>query len=116
MPKHHCSRIPETFLPGRGFTRDLTPLEFLQHYHDLCHVINVAQSDLHTIMHFRGWRAYGASSGPKCVMRKTFPTGRTVETSEKLAPEIEALACHTLIAQPAPPPAKPQPSPRRRKS
>ena len=50
-------------------------------------------------MHFRGWRAYGASSGPECRMRKTFPAGSVVETSDKCAPEIEALTCSQFEAQ-----------------
>ena len=114
MPYPPYLKIPQTFLPRRGLTRDLTPGEFLQYYYNLCSAIEVAKTDIQTIMHFRGWRAYGASSGPHCVMRKTFPGGRAVETTDKIAPEIEAEVCYRLEAQadPAPPPA---PARRRRR-
>jgi hypothetical protein len=58
--------------------------------------------------------ACGASSGPECRMRKTFPSGATVETSGKIAPEIEAMICEEMIrpileaqaaTAPPPPPA-----------
>lgn len=101
MPYPRRIRVPQTFLPCREIKRDLTPAEFLDYYYGLCHVINTAQTDIQTIMHFRGWCAYGASSGPKCVMRKTFPTGRTVATNENIAPEIEAMICSTLEAKAA---------------
>jgi hypothetical protein len=90
-------------------TRDLTPGEFLQFYFDLCRAIKIAKTDIQTIMHFRGWQAYGASCGAHCVMRKTLPNGRAVETSDKIAPEIEAEVCYRLVGQPGaarvPPPA-----------
>ncbi|MCX6923149.1 MAG: hypothetical protein NT154_08070 [Verrucomicrobia bacterium] len=47
-------------------------------------------------MHFRGWCAFGASSGPECRMRKIFSSGAIVETSDKIAPEIEAMICSRL--------------------
>jgi hypothetical protein len=59
-------------------------------------------------MYFRGWCLCGpTSSGPECRMRKVFPSGAIVETSDKIAPEIEAMICsapppHTAKAPPAP--------------
>jgi hypothetical protein len=61
-------------------------------------MLAAAETDIQTIMHFRGWRAYGATSGPDCRMRKTFPPGRSVETSDKIAPGIEAMLCSLLEA------------------
>jgi hypothetical protein len=111
MPKDKCSRIPQSFLPRRELTRDLTPREFLEYYYHLRHVITTAETDIQTIMHFRGWRAHGASSGPDCRMRKSFPGGRTLETSDKIAPGIEEHLCYLLEAQPgaaSPPPPPPE--------
>ena len=100
MPEEYrCRRVPQSFLAAREITRDLTPREFLHCYYSLLHVITTAQSDIQTIMHFRGWRAYGASSGPECRMRKEFAAGRAIETTDKFAPEIEALICSQLEAQ-----------------
>ena len=99
--EYHCRPIPQSFIAGREIKRDLTPLEFLHCYSQLRHVILTAQTDILDILHFRGWRAHGASSGPDCRMRKTFPTGATVETSDKIAPEIEAMICSILQAQAA---------------
>jgi hypothetical protein len=48
-------------------------------------------------------------------MRKTFPAGRAVETSDKIAPEIEALLCSILDVQTAPAPPSPPASARRRR-
>jgi hypothetical protein len=115
MPKQPYIQVPDTFLPRRGFHRELTPNEFLHYYYGLCRAISAAKTDIQTIMHFRGWRAHGASSGPECVMRKTFPAGRAIATSDKIAPEIEAHLCSILEAQPAPPKPAPPPSPRRRR-
>ena len=61
-------------------------------------MIATAESDIQTIMHFRGWRAHGASSGPECCMRKAFAEGRTVETKDKFALEIEAMLYSRLKA------------------
>jgi hypothetical protein len=48
-------------------------------------------------------------------MRKTFPGGRAVETSDKIAPEIEADLCYRLEVQAAAAQAPaPAPAPRRR--
>jgi hypothetical protein len=35
MPKDECSRIPDSFLPRREMTRDLTPRDFLEYYYHL---------------------------------------------------------------------------------
>jgi hypothetical protein len=117
MPPYPHIKVPQTFIPCREIKRDLTPAEFLNWYGSLSNIISVAKTDIQTIMHFRGWCAYGASSGPHCVMRKTFPGGRSVDTTDKIAPEIEAELCYRLEAQadaaPTPPPA---PARRRRKS
>lgn len=84
-------------------------------HYGLCHIISIVETDIQTIRHFRGWCAYGASSGPECVMRKTFPGGRAVETSDKIAPEIEADLCYRLEVQAAAAQAPaPAPAPRRR--
>ena len=101
MPEYCCLPIPQSFLAAREITRDLTPLEFLRCYHQLKHIITTVESDLRDLMHFRGWLAYGASSGPECRMRKNFPSGAIVETSDKIAPEIEAMICSILHAQSA---------------
>jgi hypothetical protein len=114
MPYPSHLKIPQTFLPRVELTRDLTPAQFLDYHYGLCHAISVAETEIQTIMHFRGWCAYGASSGPECVMRKTFPSGHTVATSDKIAPEIEQRVCSILEAQAATPPA-PVPAPRRRR-
>ena len=115
MPNRPRIRVPQSFLPCREINRDPTPAEFLDWYYGLRHVISTAETDIQTIMHFRGWRAHGASSGPECVMRKTFPKGRAVQTSDKIAPEIEAELCCRLEAQPAPAPTPPPASARRRR-
>ena len=99
-PEFRCRRIPQTFIAGpREFTRILTPLEFLHCYYGLLHVITTVKSDIQDIMYFRGWQAYGASSGPDCRMRKTFLSGRIIEATDEHAPEIEALICSQLQAQ-----------------
>ena len=50
-------------------------------------------------------------------MRKIFPSGAIVETSDKIAPEIEAMICSILPPQTAKvPPAPPAPARRRRRS
>ena len=118
MPEYKCRRAPQSFLLCREITRDLTPREFLHCYYNLRHIITTAESDIQTLMHFRGWLAHGASSGPKCRMRKTLAAGRTVETSDKIAPEIEAMLCFNLEKKSAPatPPSPPAPRRRRRKS
>ena len=107
MPEYRCIPVPQSFIAAREIKRDLTPLEFLHCYSQLRHVITTVESDIQTIMQFRGWRAYGSSSGPECRMRKVFPSGAIVETSDKIAPEIEAMICsillaHTTKAPPAP--------------
>ena len=117
MPEYRCRPIPQSFLAAREITRDLTPLEFLHCYSQLKHIITTVESDIQDIMYFRGWRAFGASSGPECRMRKTFPSGAIVETSDKIAPEIEAMICSLLPAPTAKaPPAPPAPPRRRRRS
>jgi hypothetical protein len=117
MPEYPCRRIPQSFIAAREITRDLTPLEFLHCYSQLKHIITTVESDIQDIMHFRGWRACGASSGPGCRMRKIFPRGAIVETSDKIAPEIEAMICSVLHAQTAKaPPAPPAPARRCRRS
>ena len=117
MPEYRCRPIPQSFLAAREITRDLTPLEFLHCYYQLKHIITTVESDIQAIMHFRGWRAYGASSGPECRMRKNFPNGAVVETSDKIAPEIEAMICSILHDQTAKaPPAPPTPVRRRRRA
>ncbi len=106
MPEFRCRRIPQSFIAGPEITRDLTPQEFLHCYYGLRHIIATVESDIQTLMYFRGWCAHGASSGPDCRMRKTFPNGAVVEATDKFAPEIEAMFCWRLGAQtpPAPPP------------
>jgi hypothetical protein len=99
MPKPPYIKVRQTFLPWREIKRDLTRLEFLHCYYGLCNIISTVETDIQAIMHFRGWCAYGASSGPECVMRKTFPGGRMVETTDKIAPEIEAEVCSRLEKQ-----------------
>jgi len=117
MPSRPRIRVPQSFLPCREINRDPTPAEFLDWYYGLCNVISTAETDIQTIMHFRGWRAYGSSSGPECRMRKIFPSGAIVETSDKIAPEIEAMLCSHLPAPTAKaPPAPPAPARRRRRS
>jgi len=99
MPEEYrCRRTPQSFLAAREITRDLTPREFLDCYYSLQQAIATAESDIQTIMHFRGWCAYGASSGPDCRMRKAFASGRIIEATDKHAPEIEALICSQLEA------------------
>ena len=107
MPEYRCRPTPQSFIAGREITRDLTPLEFLQCYTQLNHIITTVKSDLQDLLHFRGWRAYGASSGPECRMRKVFPSGAIVETSDKIAPEIEAMICSILPAHTAKAPLAP---------
>ena len=108
MPEYRCPPIPQSFLGTREITRELTPLEFLHCYSDLKHIITTVESDLQDLMYFRGWSICGpTSSGPECRMRKIFPSGAIVETSDKIAPEIEAMICsilpaHTAKAPPAP--------------
>ena len=107
MPEYRCPPIPQSFLGAREITRELTPLEFLHCYCHLKHIITTVESDLQDLMHFRDWRACGSSSGPECQMRKILPSGAIVETSDKIAPEIEAMICsilpaHTAKAPPAP--------------
>ena len=75
MPEYRCRPIPQSFLAAREITRELTPLEFLHCYYHLKHIITTVESDLQDLMHFRGWRACGPSSGPECRMRKIFPSG-----------------------------------------
>ena len=75
---------------------------------------HIARNKLQSIRHFRDWRAHGASSSARFVMRKTFLSGRAVETSDKLTPEIEAFTCWILEAQCAP--AAPVPARRDRQS
>jgi hypothetical protein len=117
MPEYRCLPIPQSFLAAREITRDLTHLEFLRCYHQLKHIITTVESDLQDLLEFRGWRAYGSSSGPECRMRKIFPSGAIVETSDKIAPEIEAMICSILPSQTAKvPPAPPAPARRRRRS
>lgn len=117
MPEYRCRPIPQSFIAGREITRDFTPLEFLHCYSQLKHIITTVESDIQDIMYFRGWREYGASSGPECQMRKVFPSGATVETSTKIAREIEDMICSILLAQAAKaPPAPPAPARRRRRS
>ena len=117
MPEYRCRPIPQSFIAGREITRDFTPLEFLHCYSQLKHIITTVESDIQDIMYFRGWREYSASSGPECRMRKVFPSGATVETSDKIAPEIEAMLCYRLPAPTAKaPPAAPAPPRRRRRS
>ena len=117
MPEYRCRPIPQSFIAGREITRDLTPLEFLHCYSQLRHIITTVESDLQDLLYFRGWRAYGASSGPECRMRKVFPSGAIVETSDKIAPEIEDMLCCILHAQTAKaPPPPPAPARRRRRS
>ena len=101
MPEYHCRPIPQSFIAAREITRDLTPLEFLHCYSDLKHIIATAERDIQDILDFRGWQGYGASSGPECRMRKVFPSGATVETSDQIAPEIEAMICSILHDQTA---------------
>jgi hypothetical protein len=116
MPDYPHIKVPQTFIPLREIKRDLTPAEFLDWYYSLSNIISVVETDIQTIMHFRGWCAYGASSGPHCVMRKTFPGSRAVETTDKIAPEIEAELCYRLEAQPAPAPIPPPARARRRRN
>jgi hypothetical protein len=108
MPEYRCPPIPQSFLGTREITRELTPREFLHCYSHLKHIITTVESDLQDLMEFRGWGAYGPSSGPECRMRKIFPSGAIVETSAKIAPEIEDMICsiltaHTAKTPPAPP-------------
>jgi hypothetical protein len=117
MPEYRCRPIPQSFIAGREITRDFTPLEFLHCYSQLKHIITTVESDIQDVMYFRGWREYGASSGPECRMRKVFPSGAIVETSAKIAREIEDMICSILHAQAAKaPPAPPAPARRRRRS
>jgi hypothetical protein len=108
MPEYHCPPIPQSFLGTREITRELTPREFLHCYGHLKHIITTVESDLQDLMYFRGWSNCGSSSsGPECRMRKTFPTGAIVETSDKIALEIEAMICSILPAPTAKAPPKP---------
>ena len=117
MPEYRCRPIPQSFIAGREITRDFTPLEFLHCYSQLKHIITTVESDIQDIMYFRGWREYGASSGPECRMRKVFPNGATVETSPQIARDIENMICPILFDQAAKaPPAPPAPARRRRRS
>ncbi len=117
MPEIRCRRVPQSFIAGREIPRDLTPLEFLHCYSQLRHIITTVESDIQDIMYFRGWREYGASSGPECRMRKVFPSGAIVETSVETAREIEDMICSIHHAQAAKvPPASPAPARRRRRS
>ena len=115
MPEYHCRPIPQSFIAAREITRDLTPMEFLHCYSQLKHVIATAERDILDLLHFRGWCAHGASSGPECRMRKTFPSGATIETSDTFAPEIEAMICAILPAQTAKAPPAPPAKVRRRR-
>ena len=111
MPEYRCRRIPQSFIAGREITRDLAPLEFLRCYSQLKHILSTVESDIQDLMYFRGWREYGASSDPKCRMRKVFPSGAIVETSARSAREIEDMICSILHAQTAKaPPAPPAPA------
>ncbi len=116
MPEYRCRPMPQSFLAAREITRDLTPVEFLHCYSQLQHIITTVESDLQDLMHFRGWRVYGSSSGPECRMRKIFPSGASVETLDKIAPEIEAMICSILAAQTAKAPPAPPAPPRRRRA
>ena len=90
-----------------AITLSLTPREFLHCYCHLKHIITTVESDLQDLMHFRDWRACGSSSGPECQMRKIFPSGAIVETSDKIAPEIEDMICSILTAHTAKTPPAP---------
>jgi hypothetical protein len=94
MPEYRCPPIPQSFLGTREITREFTPREFLDFYSHLEQIIITVQSDLQDLLYFRGWSNIGSSSsGPECRMRKTFPSAATVETSAKIALEIEAMIC-----------------------
>jgi hypothetical protein len=95
MPEYRCPPIPQSFLGTRAITRDFTPREFLQFYAHLSQIVLTVNSDFQDLIYFRGWDTRGSTSGPDCRWRKTFPSGAIVETSEKIALEIEAMICAT---------------------
>ena len=122
MPEYRCPPIPQSFLGIREITREFTPREFINFYNLLQQITITVRSDFEDLLYFRGWSNIGtSSSGPDCRMRKTFPTGATVETSDKIAPQIEEMICEELIrpileAQNAKaPPQLPAPPRRRRR-
>jgi hypothetical protein len=107
MPEYRCPPIPQSFLGTREITREFTPREFINFYNLLQQITITVRSDFEDLLYFRGWSNIGSSSsGPECRMRKTFPSGATVETSAKIALEIEAMIC----AIPPAPTAKAPPS------
>ena len=95
MPEYRCPPIPQSFLGTREITREFTPREFRHCYAHLRQIISTVESDLKDLIYFRGWSNCGSSSsGPECRMRKVFPSGAIVETSEKIALEIEEMVCY----------------------
>jgi hypothetical protein len=100
MPEYRCPPIPQSFLGTREITREFTPREFINFCNLLKQITITVQSDFQDLLYFRGWSNIGtSSSGPDCRMRKTFPSGAIVETSEKIALEIEAMICSVPPAQ-----------------